>query len=110
MTKTTLEMIHNYLNGDDTVDLSILKAAIDAEWEKTTAKAKANADSYAEAFNVLMSVAGSEPHTVKELFAMTDAWPEGFTPSKLQYAITRMWTDTFEKIENTKSANQYKLR
>ena len=57
-----------------------------------------------------MSVAGSEPHTVKELFAMTDAWPEGFTPSKLQYAITRMWTDTFEKIENAKSANQYKLR
>ena len=30
MTKTTLEMIHNYLNGDSTVDLSVLKAAIDA--------------------------------------------------------------------------------
>lgn len=107
MKKNTLEAMRNYLNGDETVDLSVLREEVNAEWERTTAKARANADVYAVAHDVLMDILPETPMTVKEIFALSEDWPEGFTTSKLQYAMTRMWQDEINKVENAKSANQY---
>ena len=107
MKKNTLEAMRNYLNGDETVDLSVLREEVNAEWERTTAKARANADTYAVAHDVLMNIMPDTPMTVKEIFALSEDWPEGFTTSKLQYAMTRMWQDEINRVENAKSANQY---
>lgn len=107
MKKSTLEAMRNYLNGDETVDLSVLREEVNAEWERTTAKARANADVYATAHDILMDILPETPMTVKEIFALSEDWPEGFTTSKLQYAMTRMWQDEINRVENAKSANQY---
>ena len=110
MKKSTLEAIRNYLNGDSTVDLSVLKAEIDAEWDKTAVKARANAEAYAAAHDVVMAKLASDPTpmTAKELYAECENdLPEGFTPSKLQYALTRMWQDEVTKDDTTKGPNTY---
>lgn len=54
MKKSTLEMMKNYLNGDDTVDLSALRDEVNAEWERTTAKSRANTELYNAAHDALM--------------------------------------------------------
>ena len=109
MKKSTLEMMKNYLNGDDTVDLSTLRDEVNAEWERTTEKSRANADLYATAHDALMSADGwDKPMTVADLTEkFASVLPDGFTKSKMQYAFRALWSDEVEKHENGKSAYTY---
>ena len=97
MKKSTLEAIRNYLNGDATVDTEALRAEVEAEWDKTFAKARANADTYAAAHDVVMAKLAEDPTTpmsAADLFIECEGkLPDNFTVSKLQYALSRMWQD-----------------
>lgn len=111
MKKSTLESIRNYLNGDDTVDLTILKKEINDEWERTTAKSRANADLYATAMPVVERVLDATPRTSKEIFALcANDLPDGFTANKVQYLILHQLAAKIEKHENGKNANTYTLK
>ena len=101
MKKSTLEAIRNYLNGDDTVDLSILCEEVNAEWNRLNAKREANQDMYAKARDVAFDVLDETPRTVKELFEMSTEWPPGFTQAKLQYALLRYWDGEITKHDTT---------
>lgn len=111
MKKSTLENIRRYLNGDDTVDLSVLREEVNAEWERTTAKARANANMYADARLTVLDALTDEPTTATALYEkVKDALPDGFTASKVRYALDNYWKDECVRIENAKSANQYKRK
>ena len=111
MKKSTLESIRNYLNGDETIDLSVLKKEINDEWERTTAKSRANADLYATASPIVEKVLDTIPRTSKEIFALCEnELPEGFTANKVQYLILHQLAAKVEKHENGKNANTYTLK
>jgi len=112
MKKNTLEMMKNYLNGDDTVDLSVLREEVNAEWERTTAKSRANADLYDAAHDALMGAdEWNKPMTAAELAeTFKDILPEGFTKSKIQYALRAKWADEIIKHENGKNPLTYERK
>lgn len=108
MKKSTLEAIRNYLNGDNTVDLSILKQEVDNEWERTTAKSRANADLYATAVPIVEKTLDATPRTSKEIFAMCEKeLPNGFTANKVSYLMRNQLADKVEKHENGKNPLTY---
>jgi len=109
MKKSTLEALRNYLNGDDTVDLSTLRDEVNAEYERLTAKSRANAELYDTAHDVVMaSTTWNTPMTVKELWEVVAAdMPDGFTASKMQYAFLHYWTNEVQRHENGKDAYKY---
>ena len=103
MKKSTRESLRNYLNGDTTIDLSSLRDEINTEWDRLTAKARANKDTYDAAHEVFLTVLTDTPQTAKELYETTDEWPEGFTQGKLNYALRATWADEVNKTDNGKS-------
>ena len=109
MKKSTLEAMRNYLNGDETVDLATLRDEVNEEYERVTAKSRANAKLYDAAHDVVMaSAAWDKPMTVKELWeAVKDEMPEGFTASKMQYAFLNYWTTEVQRHDNGKDAYKY---
>ena len=113
MKKSVLESIRNYLNGDDTIDLSVLRDEVNAEWARMNAKRKANQDIYSMAKEVVFEVLASTDHplTVKEIFILCeDRLPEGFSAAKIQYAMLHYWNGEVVKHDNGKSAFTYSLR
>ena len=110
MKKSTLNAIYNFLNGDETVDLSVVRDEVNAEWERLNAKAQANRDAYDVAKDVAFSVLSDKPMTVKEIFAASDAWPQGFTHNKVQYALLHYWNDEVVKHDNGKNAFTYTVK
>ena len=110
MKKNTLEAIRNYLNGDETVDLSVVREEVNAEWERLTAKANANRSAYDEAKEIAFRVMSSTPMTKNEIFAASDEWPEGFTANKLQYALLHYWNDEVVKHYNGNGPFTYSVK
>ena len=108
MKKSTLEALYNLVNGNGSVT-DELRADVVAEYERLTAKSRANADLYNTAHDVVMaSTAWDKPMTVKELWAVVSAdMPEGFTASKMQYAFLHYWTNEVQRHENGKDAYKY---
>ena len=108
MKKSTLESIRNYLNGDDTVDLSILRDEVEAEWKRTTAKSRANAELYAIAVPIVDKVIDDTPRTSKEIFELCKKeLPDTFTPNKVSYIMRNQLADTVDKHENGKNPLTY---
>lgn len=108
MKKNTLEAIRNYLNGDDSVDLSVLRNEVNEEWNRLNAKQEKNRNAYEAARELAFELLSDTPMTVKAIFAAgEDRWPEGFTTAKLQYAFLRYWADGIEKHDNGRSAYTY---
>ena len=107
MKKSVLESIRNYLNGDETVDLSVLREEVNAEWNRLTEKANTNREAYAAAKEIACGILSSTPMTVKEIFAASNEWPQNFSDKKVQYGLLNYWTDVAEKHENGKAANTY---
>ncbi len=109
MRKNTIETMISYLNGE-TVDTAALRDELTNELNRLNAKANANREAYALAHDVVLGVMSEQPMTVKEIAtACGNALPEGFSPSKIQYALLNYWADEVVKVENAKSANQYRL-
>lgn len=110
MKKSTLESIRNYLNGDETIDLSILREEVNAEYDRLNAKAQANRNAYDVAKEIAFNVMGDKPMTVKEIFAASDKWPQGFSAAKVQYALLNYWREDVVKHDNGKSAFTYTVK
>ena len=108
MKKATLEAIRNYLNGDDTVDLSILRQEINDEWERTTAKSRANAELYTAAIPIVEKTLSDTPMTARQIHAACyKELPDGFTANKVQYLLLHQLVDKVQKHDNGKNANTY---
>jgi hypothetical protein len=107
MKKTTIATIANYIKN--VPELSEEYAELAAEIAKGEEKAQANRDLYAAAKDVVLSVLTSTPMTVADIFAACEAdLPEGFTKSKIQYALANYWTSEVVKIANPKGPNEYR--
>lgn len=107
MKKNTLNALYNYfVKNDNTVDLSVITEEIRAEYERTTAKSKANTDLYEAAHDVAMEIFNDTPMTTADAFDAGE-WPEGFNLSKFRYAVRAMWSDELEKHENGKNPLTY---
>lgn len=106
MKKSTLEALYNLVNGRGTVT-NELREEVNAEYERTTAKARANHDAYKAAEQVVMSVLTDTPMTAKEVFAASDEWPDGFTANKVQYGLNNYWKDSVKRHDNGKNPYTY---
>lgn len=107
MKKTTMTAIANYIKN--VPELATEYTELAAELAKGEAKAQANRDLYEAAHEVVMAHLTDKPMTVAELAeACGNELPEGMTKSKIQYALLNYWTEEVVKIENAKSANQYR--
>lgn len=107
MKKSTLEAIRNYLNGDETVDLSVVRDEVNAEYDRLNAKQEANRAAYKEAETITFGILSDKPMTAKEIFAASNEWPEGFTVNKVGYALRNYWADKVAKHDNGKDAYTY---
>ena len=111
MKKNVFEMVVALVNGQPVADMDTLRAEVNAEWERTSAKAKANRAAYDAAEAVAFRVMSATPMTVKDIFAAGEGeWPEGFTQNKVQYALLNYWNDKVVKHDNGKSAFTYSVK
>lgn len=109
MKKTTLSAIYSALKGID-FDAELL-AEVEKELNKGEEQKAKNAELYEQAkaivFGALANV--SAPVTIGELYdEIAEALPEGFTKGKVQYAVTRLWSDEIVKTEG--KVNAYSLK
>ena len=106
MKKNTMTAIANYIKNIP--ELANEYAELSAELAKGEAKAQANRELYAVAHDVVMSCVGSTPMTVSEIYdACADELPEGFSKSKIQYAVRELWGAELVKHENGKNPFTY---
>ncbi len=100
MKKATMNAIVNYINDNSVTELFEIRDELVAELNKGAEKAQANRDMYAEAHDIVMDALSDTPVTIAELYAeVEDRLPEGMTKGKVQYAVTRLWTDEITKVE-----------
>jgi len=111
MKKSTMIALVSYLNGATVDNLDEIKAELEAELNRNAEKAAANRELYEAAKSVIFEgfrVAGT-PITIAELYEeIKDELPDGFSKSKVQYAVTRLWTDEVTKVEG--KTNSYTLK
>ena len=106
MKKNTMTTIAAYIKN--VPELANEYAELQAELDKNAAKAQANRDLYATAHDVVMAHLDSTPVTVTDLFAACESeLPEGFSKSKVQYALLNYWSDEVVKHDNGKKAFTY---
>lgn len=109
MTKAIMNSILSVISTIDTAEADAIRTAIIAELSKGEAKAQANRDMYASAKKTIFKALSSTPATIAEIYEeVKDELPEGFTKSKVQYAITRLWADEVTKVEG--KTNGYTLK
>ena len=111
MKKVSLRAIVDYIVENDVTELSEIKDEIVAELAKDEVKAQANRDLYAQAKGIVMDALrlATAPVTIGELYdSIATKLPEGFSKGKVQYAVTRLWSDEIVKTEG--KVNTYSLR
>lgn len=110
MKRSIFEQVVTMVNGGVVEDMENLRTEINAEWERTNAKAVANRNTYEAAREVAFTILNETPKTVKEIFAEGEGqWPEGFTAAKVQYALLHYWNDVVTKHDNGKNASTYSV-
>ena len=111
MKKSTMIALVSYLNGATVDNLDEIKAELEAELNRNAEKAAANRELYESAKSVIFEgfrVAGT-PVTIAELYEeIKDELPQGFSKSKVQYAVTRLWSDEIVKTEG--KTNTYTVK
>lgn len=114
MKKVSLQSLVSFIDsmdaqGSATQEILEVRDEIVAELSKGEAKAQANRDKYAEAHDIVLSAMSETPATIAEIYEeVKDKLPEGFSKSKVQYAITRLWADEVVKTEG--KVNAYALK
>lgn len=99
MKKNTLEAIRTALTNTDATAYAELIDEITTELNRGAEKAQANRDLYESAHDAIIDGLSDTPVTVAELYAeIQNALPEGFTKSKVQYAVSHLWQDEIKKI------------
>ena len=111
MKKSTMIALVSYLNGATVDNLDEIKAELEAELNRNAEKAAANRELYEAAKSIIFEgfrVAGA-PVTIAELYEeIKDELPDGFSKSKVQYAVTRLWANEVTKVEG--KTNSYTVR
>ena len=110
MKKVTMNTILSLIATIDTPEADAVRAELTAELNKDVARKAQNAELYDSAKDIVLGELGmaTEAVTISELYeAVADKLPEGFTKGKLQYAVTRLWTDAIEKVEG--KVNTYRV-
>ena len=111
MKKSTMIALVSYLNGATVDNLDEIKAELEAELNRNAEKAAANRELYEAAKSIIFEgfrVAGA-PVTIAELYEeIKDELPDGFSKSKVQYAVTRLWADEITKVDG--KTNAYTVR
>jgi hypothetical protein len=111
MKKSTMNTILSLIATIDTPEAEEVRAEITAELAKGAEKAQANRDLYASAHDVVIHAlaSASVPVTMAELCDAVDGdLPEGMIKGKVQYAVTRLWSDEVVKTEG--KVNTYSLK
>jgi hypothetical protein len=106
-----MNSILSVISTIDTPEAEEIRTAINAELAKGEAKAQANRELYASAHDVVINAlaVATAPVTMAELYeAVEGDLPEGMTKGKVQYAITRLWSDEIVKTEG--KVNAYALK
>lgn len=104
MKKNTMIAVANYIKN--VPELANEYAEIAAELAKGEAKAQANRELYATAHDVVMAHLTNKPQTVADLFTACEAeLPEGFSKSKMQYALGNYWAE--EVVKTQGKVNEY---
>lgn len=97
----------SYLNGATVDNLAEIKSELEAELNRNAEKAAANRNLYESAKPIVFEgfrVAGV-PITIAELYEeIKGNLPQGFSKSKVQYAVTRLWSDEIAKTEGKTNA------
>lgn len=111
MKKSTMIALVSYLNGATVDDLEKIKDELEAELNRNAEKAAANRELYEAAKSVIFEGfrVADAPITIAELYEeIKDELPSGFSKSKVQYAVTRLWADEITKVEG--KTNSYTVR
>ena len=112
MRKVSLQSIVSFIDSIDAPqEIKDVRDEIVNELNKGAEKAQANRDLYASAHDVVINALASAtaPVTMSELWEAVDGnLPEGMTKGKVQYAVTRLWSDEIVKTEG--KVNTYSLK
>lgn len=109
MTKTTMTTILSLIASIDTPEAQEVRETLTAELNKDAERKAQTAELYETVKPIVFGALSETPVTIGELFTeIEDALPEGFTKSKLQYAVTRLWKDEVTKVEG--KVNSYAIK
>ena len=109
MKKNTMNAILSLIADIDTPEAEAIREEITSELNRGAEKADANRKFYESAHDVIMGALSETPVTIAELYEeIKDALPAGFTKSKVQYAVTRLWADETVKVEG--KVNAYTIK
>ena len=108
MTKNTMNTILSLIANIDTDEANEVREVLTAELNKGAERKAQTAELYETVKPIVFGALTETPATISEIFNEIEGeLPEGFTKSKLQYAITRLWKDEVTKVEG--KVNGYAL-
>ena len=101
MKKLSLETIYSFLSDNGFAeDYSEIMDELRKEITKGDAQKAKNAEEYVAVKPIIFGALTDTPVTIGELYEeIKNSLPEGFSKSKVQYAITRRWADEVTKTE-----------
>ena len=112
MKKVSLQSLVSFIDSIDAPqDIKDIRDEIAKELAKGAEKAQANRDLYASVHDIVMNGLrmATAPVTIGELYeSIADELPDGFSKSKVQYAVTRLWADEVTKTEG--KVNTYSVK
>ena len=109
MTKTTMNTILSLIASIDTPEAQAVRDELTAELNKGAERKAKTAELYEAAKPIVFGALSETPATIAEIFDEIESeLPEGFTKSKLQYAVTRLWKDEVTKVEG--KVNSYAVK
>lgn len=111
MKKSTLTSLIAYLDGATVDNLDELRDELKAELNRGEEKAQKNRELYAAAHDVVIRHMAGNCATVNDLYKECEAdLPEGFTKSKLQYALREYWAGEVAYEDDGRNPKKYKLK
>ena len=109
MTKNTMNTILSLIATIDTPEANEVREALTAELNKGAERKAQTAELYESVKPIVFGALSETPATISEIFEEIEGeLPEGFSKSKLQYAITRLWKDEVTKVEG--KVNGYAIK
>ena len=100
MTKNTMNTILSLIANIDTPEANEVRETLTAELNKGAERKAQTAELYEAVKPIVFGALTDTPATIAEIFDEIESeLPDGFTKSKLQYAITRLWKDEIAKVE-----------
>ena len=109
MTKNTMNTILSLIATIDTPEANEVREALTAELNKGAERKAQTAELYEAVKPIVFGTLSETPATISEIFEEIEGeLPEGFSKSKLQYAITRLWKDEVTKVEG--KVNSYAIK